>query len=872
MRSEQEATTSDADELTAAQHLYDQALAAQAQYRFAEFGELINRTRDVVARAEPAASSADHDRWRELRIRVAVTWSWHAFDAQGLPAALAALTAAEAEATEWEREDLLGAVLFQRASVLSRGGDHAAAVDVARRAAGHRAGMPLDSQAKVTLNWALLESWAGNLPGAVARNEEASELARRAGLPNLQFMALHNGGYMEFLRGNLPHALVLMERADAMDVDTDRSVARLDHARALLDAGLLDEAREMLRSAAGLCAANGSDHDVAESELETARCELLRGNPDAARDWARQARRRFAARKEPGWRVRALLAELDALAELPGTVRRRARLAAALHAASTANGDTLAAEQAGLAWAEALLDSGDPQAAAPWAAAAPLRDSPQITTRLHYGLAAAKHALAAGDADAARDELTAAARALAAAQRESASIDLRTALSGHGQRLAQLDCRLAVERGDAADVLERVDRWRGALRGQASVRAPSDPREAELLARLRNLRDEARIAQGDDLARVQRETDEVARRIREFSWRAAAQGERDPAGSFSIDAVTAAVRERSETLLVLAQAGDAFERVEVTPAGDLRLHPGVPVAAVLEATRRVRADLTAASRLPEGHPLSGAIHASLTRGLSTLDGLLLPAGFAPGRFVVAPPSQLNLVPWGMLPRLRQMPVTVAATVTDWADSAHVVVAPRVTAVAGPDLPEADAEVSAVSVAWPGSRAIAAADSTGRGLIAALTGSDLVHVAAHGEHRAENPLFSSLRLGDGVLFAHEFEGQALRVSLAVLSACDAGRVTPRAGDEGLGLAASLRELGVGTVVAPLTPVPDRLSREIMDDLHTRLAAGLDTSAAVAAAGAGKGILAASFTTFGRPWKKSVVSPVSGSSVGALERQG
>ena len=48
-------------------------------------------------------------------------------------------------------------------------------------AAGLRASMPLASQAKVTLNWALLESWTGDLVAAVARNEEASRLARAAG-------------------------------------------------------------------------------------------------------------------------------------------------------------------------------------------------------------------------------------------------------------------------------------------------------------------------------------------------------------------------------------------------------------------------------------------------------------------------------------------------------------------------------------------------------------------------------------------------------------------------------------------------------------------------------------------------------------------
>jgi tetratricopeptide (TPR) repeat protein len=786
-------------------------------------------------------------------VRVAVTWSWHAFEAQGLPAALDVLAAAENEAADGAHDDLLGPVMFQRASLLSRGGDHAAAVVEARRAARYRDAMPLGSQAKVTLNWALLESWIGNLPGAIERNEEASILAERAGLPNLQFTALHNAGYMEFLRGDLPRALTLMEQADAMDADIDRSVARLDHGRVLLDAGLVDEARDILRTAVDLSAANGSDHDVAESELETSKCELLRGNPAAARDWARRARRRFAARGEPGWRVRALLAELDALAHLPGTEHRRARLAEALHRASEASGDTLAAEQAGLAWAEALVDAGDPRADLPWTAAAPLRDSPQITTRLHFALTAAKHALADGDPEAARTELASASLALANAQRESASIDLRTALAGHGQRLAHLDCRLAVERGDPADVLERIDRWRGALRGQASVRPPSDPREADLLARLRNLRDEARAAKGDDLARVQGESDEVARRIRGFSWSAAADDPSPRPRAFAVEAVEAAVRERGETLLVIGSSGNTYECVEVTPTGDMHLRPGVAVTEVLEAVRRVHADLSATSRLPADHPLSATVRASLQRGLAVLDRLLLPPGCRPERLVVAPPSQLILVPWGMLPRLHGVPVTVAETAAGWASAAPAIIDPRVTAIAGPDLREADDEVRDVGAVWTHGHPVVAAESTRRGLIEALELSDVVHVAAHGEHQSENPLFSSLLLGDGVVFAHEFEGHRLRASLTILSACDAGRVTPRPGDTGLGLAASLGELGVDTVIAPVTAVPDSLARQVMHDVHAGLAAGLDAAAAVAESTVGRDPLAASFMTFGKPWK-------------------
>jgi CHAT domain-containing protein len=52
--------------------------------------------------------------------------------------------------------------------------------------------------------------------------------------------------------------------------------------------------------------------------------------------------------------------------------------------------------------------------------------------------------------------------------------------------------------------------------------------------------------------------------------------------------------------------------------------------------------------------------------------------------------------------------------------------------------------------------------------------DLVHVAAHGTHQADSPLFSSLRLADGPVFAHELDADTVRASHVVLSACEVGR--------------------------------------------------------------------------------------------------
>ena len=84
-------------------------------------------------------------------------------------------------------------------------------------------------------------------------------------------MARHNQGYVRALAGDLPAALNSMRAADAMDVDVSRSVARLDHGRVLLEAGLLDEAREMIESALAVSLDDGQRQIAAEIEMEAGR-------------------------------------------------------------------------------------------------------------------------------------------------------------------------------------------------------------------------------------------------------------------------------------------------------------------------------------------------------------------------------------------------------------------------------------------------------------------------------------------------------------------------------------------------------------------------------------------------------------------------
>ncbi len=106
----------------------------------------------------------------------------------------------------------------------------------------------------------------------------------------------------------------------------------------------------------------------------------------------------------------------------------------------------------------------------------------------------------------------------------------------------------------------------------------------------------------------------------------------------------------------------------------------------------------------------------------------------------------------------------------------------------------------MAATWPGARVLTGAEATTAAGREALATADVVHVAAHGTHQQESPLFSSLRLTDGPLYAYELDAESGVAACVALSACEAGLATVRPGDEGLGLTSVLLHLGARSILA------------------------------------------------------------------------
>ena len=71
-------------------------------------------------------------------------------------------------------------------------------------------------------------------------------------------------------------------------------------------------------------------------------------------------------------------------------------------------------------------------------------------------------------------------------------------------------------------------------------------------------------------------------------------------------------------------------------------------------------------------------------------------------------------------------------------------------------------------------------------------------------------------------------------LVLLSSCEVGRASIRAGGEALGLASVLLRTGVGCVVAAVAPLPDETALKVMTRTHALLREGVPVAQAVATA--------------------------------------
>jgi tetratricopeptide (TPR) repeat protein len=681
-------------------------------------------------------------------------------------------------------------------------------------------------QARALTNRGVLHAYQGNFTLAQSDLRGAERLYRAQGRAAAVAQVQHNLGFVAAQAGDVPAALGLYDQADGyFRRNGSPAAALIDRAELLLSAALLPEAAQMAGAAVTAAARARLSTLLAQSRLLVARVALAAGDQAEASRAARSARRAFHRQGRANW------AELGRYAEaLADPTHRRVRLAAA---ALETTGWAVPAWDAWLDAAELAVRAGDLAAARDDLARAHVaRRRGAVRQRARAWHVDALVRLAEGDRAGAKRAAAAGLREVDAYRASLGATELRIRGGTEAAELATLRLRMALQEGRPREALTWVQRWRaGALR-----LPPTRPPAAAVAAPLAELR---RI--GAELSAVptdQRRTARLLRRqrvleeeIRNSAWRVPGTGAPvRPAVPF--DALVAAL---DQWALVEIVAVDGELHALVVVDGRVR-HRGLgPLSAVGDEVHALRFALRRLVLVQGSRP---AAQAALAHSVHLLnDRLLAPlSGLIAGRpLILAPTGVLHALPWAMLPACSGRPLVVTPSATLWHRAATAVPDKTNTTlvlVAGPQPPQAPQEVAALAELRPDAIVLTGGRARTRGVLEALDGAGVAHIATHGEFRADNPLFSHLMLADGPLTVHDLSTLNRAPRMLVLSACDTGLSAVHPGDELMGLSAALLGLGTRTIIASIGPVDDERTSALMVELYRRLGAGAEPAVALA----------------------------------------
>ena len=811
-------------------------------------------------RAGLRLASADGDpAAAEIRARLLISLAWAESERGRVADGFRLLDEAERWVTPAQRPVLLA----QRGLLLKRSGRNEAALRQYDEAVAllTEQSSPLDL-VKVLNNRSLVHLEAGHVRRARADLHRCGQVAARHGLALHVALSQVNLGCMDVVAGDLPAALgaFAAARAEYTRLAPGRLASlAVERARALVGAGLFTEADEELGYAAGQAATQRLSHTYADALQVRAEAALLGGRPQAAAQWAREARARFLGRDNT--RRAALASLLELRADLAGVVpggqppgSPPAEPAAAATAIAS-RGQSLArrlgqaglpedARVASLVAARALVSAGQPGRAGRTAArGGPPGHVDRLDTRLLWRLTRAEVAVAAGRRAEASRHLRAGMAVLHRHRTQFGCLDLQTGAAVHGQDLARAGLAAALAGGAPGTVY----RWSERARAQAlllpTARPPDNPATAAALEELRQARHalRARELAGQPASGLRARVEALQRGIREQSW--TAPGRRDAPAPAPVPLGTIQASLAGAALVTYLRDGPVLRALVVT-GSTARLRTVGDYATAEEAVLRLRADLDAQAGRALPTRLAAAVGAATRQDAAAVSAAVLGpllADIGDRDLVVVPTGILLTVPWAALPGCAGRPVTVAPSATSWEAARYRSAAPRPGAappsallVAGPGNVRGDAEIRAIAALYPRARVLTGAAATPAATLAGLDGAAIAHLAAHGQHRSENALFSTLELAGAPLLGYDLP-RAQPPPMVVLSSCDLGLTDVRPGDETFGMVTALLTAGAATVVASVARVADDSAMTVMVGYHRAVTAGRSPATALALAG-------------------------------------
>ncbi|GIF61402.1 CHAT domain-containing protein [Asanoa iriomotensis] len=789
-----------------------------------EDGRFAEAIKDLRLAVRLARVSGDRERIVDVQATLGLTLARGGRTAAGL----AALDAAVAASTG----RLAGRVLMRRAHHLATMGRRSEALADLNRAIPvlRRAGDVVWEARARSCRFEVRVAF-GQVRLAARDLDLAARLFAQAGQELELATIVHNRADLAFAGGDLPAALAQLDEAESAYARLGSYIPDLvfDRCKVLLVAGLAHEA--LAAADAGIARLEGRTSDKAELFFAAARAAQAAGRPADAVERARSARDLFDAQRRPWWSARAAFVLVQSRYDAGRQDRRTQAMAAriadrldALHAEEAAAAHLLAGR---LAAAHGQLAAADRHLAR---AARLGRRGPAFGHAAGW-LATALRADTRGATAAA---LTACRRGLTAAadhQHRLGAVELRIHAAAYGTELAAIGQRHAVRRDDARMLLRWSERWRAGALAPAPMRPADDLALAGDLGALRRVmtRIDAARAAGSPTSQLEHDRRRLESVIRSRTRRAGTDAASAP------DQPDDVLGRLDDHLLVELVALDGVLHAVTARRGRIRLHVVGPVAAAVREVELARFMLR---RLVRGNPPAGALARVEQAGRLLQAALLGPAvSDLDGRpVVIAPPGSLHAVPWAMLPALRGVPWSVTPSAAVWLRARQRPPAADrgVVIVVGPGLTGAEAEAKEIADGYGRPIVLADGGATSTRVLAALDGARTAHVAAHGVFRADNPLFSSLRLADGPLTVYDLGRMRRAPRHLILSSCESGMAAPMAGDELLGMISVLVPLGTASLLASVVPVNDARTTPLMVDVHAGLRAGQGFGAALAGA--------------------------------------
>jgi CHAT domain-containing protein len=706
--------------------------------------------------------------------------------------------------------------------------------------------------------------------------EQALARSEAAQLEEMQAMIEGNLGWLALFQGAYNRALDHLERSRrryaALGMPHESAVADLELADAYLELNLAPEAATIYARVIPMFAQLGMRAEQARAVAYAGYASLLRGKNDEARRLLSEAQELYAAE---GNTVGVALIEL-AEAQLfyhqnqYADAAARAAAAEAPFVAAGALGKALVARW----WrGEALRALGQPEQAAQLLSSA-LSDAeslalPQVAQRCHTSLGLL--AAGVGERDQAERSFSRAVALIEGLRAPLPAEEFRTAFFTDKLTPYSKLVWLCLEAGSerVVEALTYVERARSrALVEMLGGALPTHPKprdafEAELLARLSNLREE-------------------------LNWlynQISRTPERDEADSAAAMAdLQAAVRQREIDMMEISRqlgqrSGDTSEALQQAVSADDIAHlqhelgndttlieyfsldgeliafvvddKGIVVVRGLGREEEVEA-LVEQLRSQTDTLGYGDEHMLLyldqlarrTRHYlrALYDKLLRPieARLGQRRLVVVPYRALHYVPFHALDdgehyviERREVCYAPSASVLR-----HCLARPHrplrhalLLGVADEATPRVHDEIAALQPLFHDSIALLDEQATREALFTHAPGADVLHLACHGQFRPDNPLFSSLQLGDSWLTVYDVYMLDIDCGLVTLSACETGVSAVAPGDELIGLARGFFSTGAPSLLVSLWTADDESTASLMRAFYTRLRAGDRPAAAL-----------------------------------------